>query len=290
MNTQAKKLKRIFAVIMILSGLAVFSYPFISNWFAQRNASYAIQEMQTVIEEMDKSQIDAIKEAAKQYNAQLSSISLRDEAQEGVTAAESYVDFLGVGEAMGYISIPSIDVELPIYEGTTEAVLLKGVGHMTESSYPLGGLDTHSVLTGHRGLASAVLFTNLDRMEPGDLFFLHVLDEELAYRVDEITVILPEETDSLAIIPGGDYCTLVTCTPLGINSHRLLVRGVRTDNVKEEERLSTVQYQSLRTGNIVRRFTQLWPWMVFTAAEVIGVEALLLLALLAHQRRRMEDD
>lgn len=290
MNTQAKKLKRIFAVIMILSGLAVFSYPFISNWFAQRNASYAIQEMQTVIEEMDKSQIDAIKEAAKQYNAQLSSISLRDEAQEGVTAAESYVDFLGVGEAMGYISIPSIDVELPIYEGTTEAILLKGVGHMTESSYPLGGLDTHSVLTGHRGLASAVLFTNLDRMEPGDLFFLHVLDEELAYRVDEITVILPEETDSLAIIPGGDYCTLVTCTPLGINSHRLLVRGVRTDNVKEEERLSTVQYQSLRTGNIVRRFTQLWPWMVFTAAEVIGVEALLLLALLAHQRRRMEDD
>ena len=138
------------------------------------------------------------------------------------------MDLTGVGESIGYITIPKIDAELPIYEGSSAEVLQKGVGHMEQSSYPVGGEGTHSVLTGHRGLPDAELFTRLDELEIGDKFYLHVLDEILAYQVDQIKVVEPNETGDLDIIPGEDYCTLVTCTPYAINTHRLLVRGVRT--------------------------------------------------------------
>ena len=139
----------------------------------------------------------------------------------------SYLDLVDVGESIGFIEIPKIDVYLPIYSGTNEDVLQKGVGHLAESSYPIGGTSTHSVLTGHRGLPSAVLFTDLDKLEEGDVFYLHVLDEVLAYKVDQIKVVLPEETQDIGIVEGKDYCTLVTCTPYAINTHRLLVRGER---------------------------------------------------------------
>ena len=130
-----------------------------------------------------------------------------------------------MGESLGYITIPKIDVNLPIYEGTSDDVLVKGVGHLEGSSYPLGGAGTHSVLTGHRGMAEAVLFTDLDKLGEGDRFYLHIMDEVLAYQVDQVKVVEPENTEDLEIIPGGDYCTLVTCTPYAINTHRMLVRG-----------------------------------------------------------------
>ena len=130
---------------------------------------------------------------------------------------------------MGYIEIPEIDIYLPIYHGVSEEVLSKGIGHMPNSAFPIGGEGNHAVLTGHTGLPSAKLFTDLTELEEGDRFYIHILDLVLCYTVDQIKVVLPNEGQDLSIVPGKDYCTLVTCTPYGINSHRLLVRGIRTD-------------------------------------------------------------
>lgn len=167
-----------------------------------------------------------------------------------------------------------------------------GVGHLEGSSYPLGGESTHSVLTGHRGLPEAVLFTDLDKLEEGDCFYLHILDETLAYQVDQIKVVEPEHTEDLEITAGQDYCTLVTCTPYAINTHRMLVRGTRIPYNGEEEANTpqAVQYQALRTGTVVKRVVDAWPWIAVTGSIVIGGEALLLLLLLHRCKKREEDD
>ena len=157
------RLKLGFAALMILSGIGVASYPVISNMVAQRHASTAIQNYDETVHSMDTEKLDAAKEAARRYNQQLGSALDRDAAGEAEDTGTSYVDLIDVGESLGYITIPKIDVNLPIYEGTSDDVLLKGVGHLEGSSYPLGGESTHSVLTGHRGLAEAVLFTDLDK-------------------------------------------------------------------------------------------------------------------------------
>ena len=214
---------------------------------------------------------------------------VRDEAGEADEVGMGYVDMLGLGESLGYITIPKIHVELPIYEGTSEEVLLKGVGHMTQSSYPIGGESTHSVLTGHRGLPSALLFTDLDELEIGDEFYLHILDEIIAYKVDQVKVVEPNDGGDLAIIEGEDYCTLVTCTPYSINTHRLLVRGLRTEYVEEVEN-SKVTYQELRSGTVVRRLVDVWPWFLAAGIVVIGSEFSLMVALIRRKRRRDEDD
>ena len=171
-------------------------------------------------------------------------------------------------------------------------MLQKGVGHLEGSSYPLGGESTHSVLTGHRGLPEAVLFTDLDKLEEGDCFYLHILDETLAYQVDQIKVVEPEHTEDLDITAGQDYCTLVTCTPYAINTHRMLVRGTRIPYNGEEETNTpqAVQYQALRTGTVVKRVVDAWPWIAVTGSIVIGGEALLLLLLLHRCKKREEDD
>ena len=203
------------------------------------------------------------------------------------------MDLIDVGESLGYITIPKIDVNLPIYEGTDDDVLLKGVGHLEGSSYPLGGESTHSVLTGHRGLAEAVLFTDLDKMQEGDCFYLHIMDEVLAYQVDQVKVVEPDRTEDLEIIPGGDYCTLVTCTPYAINTHRMLVRGTRVPYNGEDEETATpqtIQYQALRTGNVVKRIVDALPWISVTGSIIIGGEALLLLLLLHRCKKREEED
>lgn len=248
------RLKLGFAALMILSGIGVASYPVISNMVAQRHASTAIQNYDETVHSMDTEKLDAAKEAARRYNEQLGSALDRDAAGEAEDTGTSYVDLIDVGESLGYITIPKIDVNLPIYEGTSDDVLLKGVGHLEGSSYPLGGESTHSVLTGHRGLAEAVLFTDLDKLQEGDKFYLHIMDEVLAYQVDQVKVVLPEETDDLTIVQGQDYCTLVTCTPYAINTHRMLVRGIRVPYNGEEENGDTpqvVQYQALHTGTVV---------------------------------------
>lgn len=283
-----KKLKTIFAILMFATGVGIAAYPIISNILYERNATQVVESYDDTVEEMDQEEIDAAKEAARKYNEQLQSAIVQDENGEGEQTGESYVDLSGVGESIGYITIPKIDLELPIYEGSDDAILQKGIGHMEQSSYPIGGESTHSVLTGHRGLPDAELFTHLDKMEIGDRFYLHVLDEILAYRVDQIKVVEPNETGDLDIIPGKDYCTLVTCTPYSINTHRLLVRGIRTEYNGELE--SDVQYQELQTGTLARRLIDVLPWVLVVGTMAIGTEGVLLWLLIRRKKKRDREE
>ncbi len=199
----------------------------------------------------------------------------------------SSMNLIDVGAALGYIHIPRIDLEVPVYEGTSDAVLSQGIGHLTQTSYPLGGASTHSVLSGHRGMAEKELFTNVDKIELGDQFYLHILDEILAYQVDQIRIVEPDEISDLSIVNGEDLCTLVTCTPIGINSHRLLVRGHRVDYQKETP---NDLYKSVHTGTVIRRMTQIWPWLLLVFLLMIGLEATFMILVLKNVRKRMEDD
>ena len=236
---------------------------------------------------MDQEDIDAAKEAAAKYNEQLSNaVTLSSQADESI----SYLDLVNVGETIGFIDIPKIDVYLPIYNGTSDAVLQKGVGHLEQSSYPIGGESTHSVLTGHRGLPSAVLFTDLDKMEVGDLFYLHVLDEILAYRVDQVKIVLPEEIDELKIVPGEDYCTLVTCHPYAINTHRMLVRGTRTDYIPEEEEEQHVTYSELQSGTLTKRIVDVWPWLLVSLAVMAIVETVIFLLIVKRKKQKKDPE
>ena len=287
--TKSRKIVVFFAVLMILTGAAVFSYPFVSNALANRNASVAVQEYNASVRSLGREDIDAIKEAAKAYNDQLERVVGKNAQGEGAVQ-DSYIDLIQLGDALGYITIPKIDVNLPIYEGTGYDVLTHGIGHLSETSYPLGGESTHSALSGHRGLAEAELFTNLDKLEVGDRFYLHVLDEVLAYQVDQVLVVEPDQVEALEIVEGEDLCTLVTCTPIGINSHRLLVRGTRVEYEGEEASGSSDLYRSVHTGTAVRRLVEIWPWLALAAMIAMGIEALLMLALLKRLQEQREDD
>ena len=281
-----KRIRVIFCVIIFITGLGIASYPFISNMVAQRHASQVVKDYETNVEEMDEEKIDAMKEAAKKYNEQLSNVVSVDDENENNEQRESYVDLLNIGESLGYITIPKIDVNLPIYNGTSQDVLSKGVGHMEQSSYPLGGESTHCVLTGHRGLPSAVLFTDLDKLEIGDEFYLHVLDEILAYKVDQIKVVEPNESGDLEIIDGKDYCTLVTCTPYAINSHRLLVRGERTEYKGEQDKQTKNQMQ---TGALTKRIVDVWPWLLGAFLVAVLIESGIFFSILKHKKQDMEE-
>ena len=287
--TKSRNIVIVFAVLMMITGAAIFSYPFVSNALANRNASVAVQEYEQSVSSLQSEEIDAIKEAAKAYNDQLESVIGKNAQGEGAVQ-DSYIDLIQLGDALGYITIPKIDLNLPIYEGTGADVLTHGVGHLPQTSYPLGGESTHSALSGHRGMAAAELFTNLDKLELGDRFYLHIRDEVLAYQVDQVLVVEPEKVEALEIVEGEDLCTLITCTPIGINSHRLLVRGIRTDYNGEEETTSGTLYQSVHTGTAVRRLTEIWPWLTLAAMLAIGLEALLMLTLLKRLREQREDD
>lgn len=281
-----KKIRVIFCVIIFITGLGIASYPFISNMVAQRHASQVVKDYETNVEEMDEEKIDAMKEAAKKYNEQLSNVVSVDDENENNEQGESYADLLNIGESLGYITIPKIDVNLPIYNGTSQDVLSKGVGHMEQSSYPLGGESTHCVLTGHRGLPSAVLFTDLDKLEIGDEFYLHVLDEILAYKVDQIKVVEPNESGDLEIIDGKDYCTLVTCTPYAINSHRLLVRGERTEYKGEQDKQTKNQMQ---TGALTKRIVDVWPRLLGAFLVAVLIESGIFFSILKRKKQDMEE-
>ena len=285
-KSQMKKIRVIFCVIIFMTGLGIASYPFISNMVAQRHASQVVKDYETNVEEMDEEKIDAMKEAAKKYNEQLRNVVSVDDENENNEQGESYADLLNIGESLGYITIPKIDVNLPIYNGTSQDVLSKGVGHMEQSSYPLGGESTHCVLTGHRGLPSAVLFTDLDKLEIGDEFYLHVLDEILAYKVDQIKVVEPNESGDLEIIDGKDYCTLVTCTPYAINSHRLLVRGERTEYKGEQDKQTKNQMQ---TGALTKRIVDVWPWLLGAFLVEVLIESGIFFSILKHKKQDMEE-
>ncbi len=219
----------IILVAVLVVGLSLLLYPTLSDYWNSLHQTRAIVTYTQEVAKMDTQQYDTMLQEARDYNQSLteriSGFMLGEEQRAIYT---SMLNVAGDG-AMGYVEIPSISCTLPIYHGTDEAVLQVAVGHLEWSSLPVGGESTHCVLSGHRGLPSAKLFTNLDKLVVGDQFLLKVLDEVLTYEVDQILIVEPEETQALAIEQGKDLCTLVTCTPYGLNTHRLLVRGHRVE-------------------------------------------------------------
>lgn len=280
-----KKIKLIFSLILIFSGIALASYPVISNMLAQKNASLAIMEYNAQVETIQEEKLDAAKEAIRQYNEQLGKAVLTEENDS--KAAAGRVELIDAGEILGYLTIPVIDLNLPVYYGTSASVLEKGVGYMEETSFPLGGESTHCVLTGHRGLPSAELFTHMDKVGKGDQFYIHILDEILAYEVDQIKVVEPELTDDLEIIPGKDYTTLVTCTPYSINTHRLLVRGHRVPYTGEEKIKTKSQ---IRPAAMARRVLDVWPWFLIMLAGIVILEAAIIAVMLFRRWRKRKNN
>ena len=211
-------------------GALLLLYPTISDFWNSFHQSRAIASYAEQVADLDENAYDRLWEDARTYNKTLGDSMNR--FVMGEEQKKAYAALLNIADngVMGYIEIPKVRCNLPIYHGTDEAVLQVAIGHVPGSSLPVGGESTHCVLSGHRGLPSAKLFTNLDELETGDVFMLRVLDETLTYEVDQIRTVLPNELGDLAIVEGEDYCTLVTCTPYGINSHRLLVRGHRVEN------------------------------------------------------------
>ena len=225
-----KKSRSNFLLICILLvGLSLLLYPTISNQWNSLHQSQAIVDYKTAMKDMVFTDYSAIFAEAEAYNAELATIPYPLMNHSQIESYAAVLNISGTG-IMGYLTIPKLDVELPIYHGTEEAVLQKAVGHLEGTSLPIGGIGNHSVLSAHRGLPRAKLFTDLDKMEMGDCFSITVLDRQLTYQVDQILVVEPREVDALYPVAGMDYCTLITCTPYGINSHRLLVRGIRVDN------------------------------------------------------------
>ena len=217
-------------VVLLLVGLSVTLYPTVSDWWNSRVQTRAIATYNQSVEQMDTGDKERLLMEAHSYNATLSHLTAPFTNWEDAGNYDKILDISGTG-IMGYISIPKIQVELPIYHGTSAEVLNVAVGHLQGSSFPVGGENTHAVISAHRGLPSAKLFSDLDQLVEGDTFTVTILDEVLTYEVEKIFIVKPDELDKLAIIPGGDYVTLMTCTPYGVNSHRLLVRAHRVDTV-----------------------------------------------------------
>lgn len=222
-------------ILTLLTGLSLLLYPTISDWWNSFHQSRAIASYVETVEELDDDAYAQLWEDAQAYNEALSQDNSRFQTSEEESVRYNELLNLSGTGIMGYVEIPSIDVALPIYHGTDEAVLQVAVGHIEGSSLPVGGPGTHTVLSGHRGLPSATLFTDLDQLDMGDVFLLHVLGETLTYQVDQIRIVEPDDVSLLALEEGEDLCTLVTCTPYGVNSHRLLVRGYRVENLEEEQ-------------------------------------------------------
>ena len=227
------KLYTVALIVVLVTGLFLLLYPSFSDWWNSRVQTKLISNYNEIVAKLDTEDYTALWDSARAYNGDLwgrNNPYLLEESQR-----ERYNGLLNpAGDGiMGYVQIPDIDVALPIYHGTDELVLQTAIGHLDWTSLPVGGAGTHCVISGHRGLPSARLFTDLDKVMVGDVFMLHILDDTLTYEVDQIRIVEPDETDELLLQAGKDLCTLVTCTPYGVNSHRLLVRGHRVENLAE---------------------------------------------------------
>lgn len=220
----------IILVLILVAGVGIFLYPSVSDWWNSMHATRAIAGYVDAVADMSGQEKEDIINAARAYNEKLPN-GVNFNLTDGEYAEyESLLDITGTG-IMGYVQITAIGVNLPVYHSVDEGVLQIAVGHIPGSSLPVGGERTHAILSGHRGLPSAKLFSDLDQIVEGDTFTLNIMDQTITYMVDQIRIVLPEETDELAITDGKDYCTLVTCTPYGVNTHRMLVRGKRIDNI-----------------------------------------------------------
>ncbi len=230
-----KHLSTILLVVVLLAGLSILLYPTVSDYWNSKKQSRTIVDYDALLSHLSEEDSTALFAPAEAYNEKLRQISSPLTNYDQIAGVEEYDDILNVDGTgvIGYISIEKIDVKLPIAHGTSEEVLKTAAGHLQGSSFPIGGESTHAVISAHRGLPSAKLFTHLDKLEVGDTFVITVLDRELTYEVDQILVVEPQNTDALGVIDGEDLCTLMTCTPYGINTHRLLVRGRRAETKTE---------------------------------------------------------
>lgn len=273
-ENKAKKKKKgggastIILVAIFFVGLSVLLYPTISDFWNEKRQSQAIVNYDDIIVDLTPEDYSAFFSEADTYNKKIRNMSFPFMNHKNI--AEEYYNTLDVnGDGMmGYITIEKIKVQLPIYHGTSDKVLNSAVGHVEGSSIPVGGESTHSVLSAHRGLPSAKLFTNLDKVEVGDVFTIRILDKTITYQVDQILIVLPDETEPLNIEQGKDYCTLVTCTPYGINTHRMLVRGTRIENIEPEKVI-----------NVITEAYQIDPLIVTpaVAAPMLGILLIILL-------------
>jgi len=225
-----KKFGNLILVLIMLIGVGLLVYPTFSDWWNSFHQTRAIAGYTAAVANMDREEFDRMWAEAEAFNTYLSQKSGRfNLSEQELETYNSILDVTGTG-IMGYIDIPSIKISLPVYHGTDEAILQIAIGHIIGTSFPIGGEGSHCAVSGHRGLPSAKLFTDIDKLQAGDKFLLQVLDRTLTYEVDQIRIVLPQELQDREIDPYSDYCTLITCTPYGVNTHRLLVRGHRVDN------------------------------------------------------------
>lgn len=265
-----KHIINLLITLALLTGVALMMYPFLADWYNQLHREQVIRNYSEHVAGLSRAELAQERSRARGYNeGLLGSVEPGDPFRENINQTTSglYRSILNIGGEgmMGYIRIPRIAVKLPIYHGTGEDAMRKGVGHLEQSSFPIGGEATHTVLAAHSGSPAAELFTNLNQLEEGDLFYLEGLGETLAYRVDQIKVVEPADIESLKIVSSKDYATLITCTPYGINSHRLLVRGERTEYIEERE-------QDFAGQNVVRskRYIIMIVCLCLVAAGIIG--------------------
>ena len=267
----------IILVSIFLVGLCILLYPTISDFWNEKRQSQAIINYDDLIVDLTPEDYSAHFSKANEYNRKLSLISSPFIGYKSLE--KEYYDTLDInGDGMmGYITIEKIKIQLPIYHGTSDKVLNSAVGHVEGSSIPVGGQGTHSVLSAHRGLPSAKLFTNLDKLEIGDVFTIRILDKTITYQVDQILIVLPDEVNDLYAVPGEDYCTLVTCTPYGINTHRMLVRGNRIENIEEEKKV-----------NVITEAYRIDPLIVTpaVAAPMLGILLIFLLVKSAKEKKK----
>lgn len=274
MKRKANHITTIILVLILLVGLSLLLYPSVSDYWNSFHSSRAISAYAEDVANLDEAQYEEMWSAARAYNRALAerstNFALSDAQKEEY---EKLLDISGVG-IMGYLEIPELNMSLPIYHGTEESVLQIAAGHLEWSSLPVGGESSHCVISGHRGLPSAKLFTDLDKLQEGDVFVLRVLDEVLTYEVDQIRVVEPSQVSDLEIVEGSDLCTLVTCTPYGINTHRLLVRGHRIENIQESQ-----------TIRVTSDAMQIEPLIV---APIVATPVLLLLLVLLLLPKRKD--
>ena len=268
----------VILLIVLIAGLSLLLYPTLANWWNSMTQSRAVASYVEAVSKIDEEQYARLWNEALDYNRSLTNRS-NDYLLTGSQKStyENILDIGGLG-IMGYIEVPSIGVTLPIYHGTDETVLQVAIGHLEWTSLPVGGKSSHCVVSGHRGLPSARLFTDLDKVVVGDIFMIRVLDEILTYEVDQILIVEPHETEALQIVEGEDLCTLITCTPYGVNSHRLLVRGHRVEN---QEMAATVR--------VTADATQIEPAIVAPILAIPMLLALLIGLLIPKPGRRRFD-
>lgn len=284
-NKMKKKGIMIVAFLILLAGAGVYFYPDISDLYYRTEAASGIKGYQKGVQGLSSSETDVMIAKAQEFNSRLSGSLSTDPFETGdvnpYEGDEEYNALLNINGVMGYIDIPKIDVYLPVYHGTSASTLKKGAGHLYGSALPAGGNGTHSVISAHRGLPSAKLFTDLDQMRKGDIFYFHLFDRVMAYQVDEIETVEPTKLELLDPVPGKEYMTLFTCTPYGVNSHRLLVRGIRIPY-----EVTDAESAAEQAGTDGPRMEAMLPAAVRTAIAAAVIMILLAAAFYMCRRRK----